>query len=235
MSTKFAISVWGDPLKWSEVTYIIDGTEYLKEKSSTFVIGEHFGARILAFAPATLVDACGNGHALEEQEKIVHDYVKNPFKETDFEIIVAPALGTFKIGEKIVSFKGKPDLFKIFAFYRLFQILDTVEDDLEIFVDLTYGPNYMVLANYESIKLVVSLYCALRDKKGKVTVMNTDPFSWESRNLPIRINVADTLNFDRENGVAYISDELKRKFDINKFKWQKLFENNNGSRVDTNE
>jgi CRISPR-associated protein Csx1 len=236
MASRMAISVWGDPERWREVSYEIDGKIYDNQRNSTHVIGKHFDAAISVFIPISIVDACGMGRPPEDQVKMAYQHVKQYFPSEDFEIMIAPSVGIFKIGENVINFKGKLDLFKIFSFYKLFKIFDKIDDNLEIYADLTYGINYMTMANYEAIKLAFSLYCALRDKKGKIVAMNSDPFTAGNKPVSIKINVVETLNFDREIGVDYIAGELRRKFDINKFKWSKITGNDNDkTNVDTNE
>ena len=236
MASKMVISVWGDPERWREVSYEIDGKIYNNQKNSTHVIGEHFDARISVFIPMSIVDAYGMGKQPEEQVKMAYDHVKKYFPTEDFEITVSPSVGIFKIGENAVNFKGKPDLFKIFTFYKLFRMFDKMDDDLEIYADLTYGINYMTMANYDAIKLAFSLYCALKDKKGKIVAMNSDPFTAGNTTIPIKINVIETLNFDRGIGVDYIAGELRRKFVVNKFKWSRITGNKNGKEeIDTHE
>ncbi len=230
------ISVWGDPERWREVSYEIDGRIYDNQRNSTHVIGKHFNAAISVFIPISIVDACGMGKPKEDQVKMAYQHVKQYFPNEDFEITVAPSVGIFKIGENIVNFKGKLDLFKIFTFYKILKMFEKMDDDLEIYADLTYGINYMTMANYDAVKLAFSLYCVLRDKKGKIVAMNSDPFTAGNRPASIKINVVETLNFDREIGVDYIAGELRRKFDINKFKWSKITGNNDDkTNVDTNE
>ena len=235
MTYRLVISVWGDPQKWKKVPYKINDHTYGDRNNSTQVIGDHFGANLLVIIPVSLTDACGMGLGPDRQAEKSVEYIKQFYPNDKLEIIAAPSVGTFRIGSNIVNFNGNLDLFKVYSFYKLLGTFEGIKEDLELYADLTYGINYMSMANYEAIKLAVSLYCTLYDKKAKITAMNSDPFTASIGADPIRINTIEKLSFDREIGINYITGELRSKFDKNRFEWSRITGKRDTPWVDTNE
>lgn len=234
MSVRLVISVWGDP-KRQEVSYKINDHIHTGRYNSTQVIGDQFDARLTVFIPISLIDACGMGLGPDLQAAKTVEYIKQFYPDKNLEVIPAPSVGTFKIDNRVINFKGNLGIFKVYSFYKILGIFEGIKEDLELYVDLTYGINYMSMANYDAIKLAASLYCALYDKKTNITAMNSDPFTANTGTTPIRINTIEKLNFDREIGINYITGELRGKFDKNRFKWSRIAGKKDTTMVDTND
>ena len=141
MKTSLVISVWGDPDRWHEMPYIIEGKIYSKtykgKNNSTFVIRDHFNAKATAIVPASLVNPCSKGIPTSKFSEQVRKNVENFLPDDSFDVIVAPVVGTFSIDRKNVSFKGKMDLFKVFVFWNLLKIFEKNGGDLNLYLDIT--------------------------------------------------------------------------------------------------
>ena len=233
MKTSLVISVWGDPNRWHEMPYTIEGKTYKGKNNSTLVIRDHFNAKATVIAPASLVNPCSKGIPTSKFSEQVRKYVENFFPDDSFDVIVAPTVGTFSIDGGSVSFKGKVDLFKVFVFWNLLKIFAKNGEDLNLYLDITYGLNYMTVENFEAVKLAVALYCVLQDKNVTLVVANSDPVSVVDRDTLVGINFVEKLNFNRQSGTEYIYGELQRRYDKNKFMWSKLTGNGLNIEVDT--
>lgn len=109
---------------------------------------------------------------------------------------VAPGVGRFKSQHynKTLIFKTKQgtrqmDLYFNYIYYKTLELLKSLDNNIEIHLDLTHGINYMPLLTHQAIKLASQTFAASSGKNVKVHVYNSDPFTLREDNPSIILNI----------------------------------------------
>ncbi len=184
---KILIAPWGKP-DWDEVSYIYDKEE-IKAKSSLVLLQKKISAdKAIIIGLDTLASSGKNyDEIMDEASKGIESRAEE-FGIKDYEIIIAPGVGTFPNG----TFSGCMLDYYNFLFYRFAEIfVERFAEIEEVHLDLTHGINFMPVLTYRSLREIVEIINIF--KKIRFVVYNADPYTkGVSKRLHLNI-VEDTV------------------------------------------
>lgn len=176
---KVLIAPWGNPTRWKEVTYSLEGNN-LKSKTSLALLQETVNPdKVIIIGLDTLAE--GGLDYLSVKEN-----AKEPIKSSvnfnqDLSVLVAPGIGVFKNG----AFIGEAlDYYYYILTAISLELLELFDDSIEIHLDLTHGLNYSTVLTYKAVKDISEVFSVFGDVKFKA--YNADPFG-STDNLKINI------------------------------------------------
>jgi CRISPR-associated protein Csx1 len=167
---KILIEIWGNFEKWKEVNYYY-GNENIKDSKTTFPLLFQCinPSSVFVIVSDTLIDNYDEeyenySHIIDQvtiETKSFIDDINKKFNTNlnDYNIIVAPGIGRF---EKI-EVKGNPHNFYAFIYTKLSCfITEQLEEifsneEIEVYLDITHGINYMTMMSYRAVKDILSI------------------------------------------------------------------------------
>lgn len=170
---KFLIASWGNPKNWKEVIYKFMGRS-LKSKTSLKVLQEVLNPdETIILVLDTLAEEGRNYKEVKENVKSKMESYIDEFEIFDPEIIISPGIGIFEEG----SFFGSALDYYYYSLYEIskkfLESLESGDEDIKIFLDLTHGLNYTVILTYRMIKELAGILSIF--KNVEFSAYNADP------------------------------------------------------------
>jgi CRISPR-associated protein Csx1 len=187
---KLLLAPWGDPRRWTEVTYRLGG-KVREGRTSLGLLEEEIGPdQVLIIVGDTLGEGPTYGDVKESARVCVRERIKDFGLDPDrIRISVLPATGQFP-GRR---FKGDP---KDFYHTLLKELSETLlnlsgDGDVEVHLDITHGINYMPVLTYRAVRDLLGLLAAFR--RVKLRVYNADPFVGGAADTVLDVNVIEDI------------------------------------------
>ncbi|MDK2886811.1 MAG: CRISPR-associated protein Csx1 [Thermosipho sp. (in: thermotogales)] len=192
-------------------------------ESSIKLLSEHYNVdKVVIFVPDTLITTCKISEipgSYSEINRILSNCYKERVKEVlkinDFELVVVPGIGTYKLNENQVTFKGEiKDLYN-YTLYMLYKILGNKEfldnENLEFIFDISLGLNYQQNIIYNVLIDLLRLLSYL--KKTRIIIANSEPVIGNLKKEILNVHIID----DRKifQGFHLYKIEKKKIIDVN--------------------
>jgi len=205
---KLLIEIWGNYHAWKEVTYTYNDStitstttiplllQTIKPDKSLIIVADTLlEYEIANNTLATELNNTTNWYrdAIKAVEHSTKQFIINALDNTKtkastdtISVLVTPAVGTFNK----TKFIGNPNNFFSYLYYIMAKAAVTIahnsnDKELEIYVDITHGMNYMTMITYRTIKDICSILAYFFDIT--FVVLNSDPFVG-SDNIHLNIN-----------------------------------------------
>lgn len=190
------ISPWGDPRNWNMADYHpvndrgeTDLATKIQDRNSTLAEASYLSSlghdvKVLSVSSSTLYPYTGADTTdYSTLKSKVKDFIKG-LVSGDYELEIAPGIGTFKNGSITYYFRGTPGAYQAAFFVHVLKRLIDYGPDM-IALDTTHGINYMVTASMRSVEAALSVYSLERALKGvddpvSFIQINSDPVTRET-------------------------------------------------------
>ena len=231
----FIIAAWGNPKNWEFAEYEWR-SKSIRTRSSTSALfsGLEDNAQVLIICGLSLMTELSGlpeevaGKTYKSISSDISSNIKgwvtwgrdnmekDDLSERMFDsarIAVAPNKGTFaKDGAALLTLDIATDIFGSYVFFQIVKFLEENDNpsqgDVDVYLDLTHGINYMSTITYDMSILASAFYSSLTGKKVHVEVLNSDPFQHAVKGQEsapkLNINHIGSLDFDRKLGIDHI-------------------------------
>ncbi len=210
---KILVATWGNPwlryppesdqdYRWRKVKYCIEveeGMQCEESESRTtlpLLVDRYRFDKVVIVVQDTVVDSVADSYAKlrKRVEEMYREFLKEVGLDgTNLDIVVAPGVGRYatlsRMNRVPLVFQGSLTDFYMFVLAEVSKILaDAVEgkDELEVFVDLSHGLNYMPTLTYRAVKELASL-AAWGLEKVVFRVLNSEPYVEGVKELHIHL------------------------------------------------
>ena len=188
---RILITTWGSPFGWSRVRYHYEGSE--RESYDTLpllkdVLDPHDTIVIVLDTLANWRGSDGEppieeknfsnySEVKEDIENRINYFIENKLEMNPREIklIIAPGVGNFSN----LRVSGNMMDYYYFVTYELARLLPN--EDMEVYLDLTHGMNFMPVLTYRALSSLLSLASYVRSVRLKV--LNSEPYQSEVEKL----------------------------------------------------
>lgn len=197
---KILFEVWGNYKNWREVNYIFNGKKQRSYTTLPLLNQELKPDKLFVIVSDTLINNFWQtSHSdqkeycdyLKEIKKDIISFSKDILKEDD--IIIVPGVGKFDKAE----FNGNPNNFFYIVYYeiskRIISYLNNQNElsNIEVYLDITHGINYMTVMTYRAIKDIFSIISFFYSKV-KYVVLNSDPVVG-TENIEVNVNEIENI------------------------------------------
>jgi len=203
---KLLITTWGEPYFWKEVSYHFEDREdkncstlnllkrVLKPDKVILVVNDTLVGKSKQVNPNCKKERKFNlplefeGKNYTDIVNFVNNYIRKTLEafETSADYVwILPSVGYFT---NAVANGELSDL-RYFLFVEFFKLFDQLLDDeeVEIYLDITHGQNFLPTFTYEVLKTVLEIL-AFFVKEIKLTVLNSDPFIFQANPPSLEIH-----------------------------------------------
>jgi len=196
------VSTWGCPwldpsdrgkgYRWGEVEYVFGGRR-LKARSTLPLIVEVLEpSRVVVVVLDTVAhgEHADYGGVVSQVEGMYKEFLGELGVDLSVELVVAPGIGDYPNG----VFRGSMRDFYYYVLYRLAEALRGLDGDVDLYLDLSHGINFMPVLVYRAVRELAGLM-ALR-RKVRLAVFNAEPYVRGVRQL--RIHVVEDVEVSAE-------------------------------------
>lgn len=175
MMTKILVAPLGDPSKYEEVEYRLNGQSKKGALSPAIIESDKTPDKALFIVGDTLAASYGikEGDYKSIVQKIkerVSSFLDKQLDNHKYEIIVAPAV----ITSGNYSFTGSMlDYYYYILYHLASNLLDSNYESIDMHVDVTHGVNYMSILCYRAVIDILEWLALFYDVN--ITVYNSDP------------------------------------------------------------
>lgn len=220
------ISIYGDPSNWHKVNYNINNNSYSSITSSSAICKEYKIKESIILIPDTLypyIFKPENTSFTEYSERIKEEFRKHIFQKIEAEsdqitksficqseLVVFPSLGTFSHNSGLYAFKN--DIWVLY--YHIYRSLLTKFKEIDnfdtIYVDLTYGINFLEFIFSKSLKYALYSLSVHKRKDYFINYLNSDPFNIKVKSLNIENIGTDSIY--HKNSLPTLANEFLSEY-----------------------
>ena len=195
---KILLAPWGDPTRWSEISYSMDG-ERIKSISTLSILSKKYD-KVIILAMDSLIDIRPDkrsylydeymGTIAKIQEsgikgygelvESVHNFIKLSLKKIGIEngeIVVLPSFGSPGGGFR---FEGSPEDYVSVGLWKIEKIIENAGEDIEeVSIDLTNGMNFITALTTNICNMVTDIELMRNSRHIEIITeyFNSDPYS----------------------------------------------------------
>ena len=195
---KILLAPWGDPTRWSEISYSMDGKK-IKSISTLSILSKKYD-KVIILAMDSLIDIRPDKRSylydeyMETIAKIqesgikgygelvesVHNFIKLSLKKIGIgnsEIVVLPSFGSPGGGFR---FEGSPEDYVSVGLWKIEKIIENAGEDIEeVSIDLTNGMNFITALTTNICNMVTDIELMRNSSHIKIITeyFNSDPYS----------------------------------------------------------
>jgi CRISPR-associated protein Csx1 len=207
---KILFEIWGNYEDWKEVNYVYNEASNKNKTTLPLLYQEIKPDKFFIITSDTLINNLAKSSFRSPEESLDYKFLIEKVKEgvLNFademglkikkeDVMVIPGVGSFPNSE----FKGNPNNFFYFLYYKIVKTIDELSDDLdanskiEVYLDITHGINYTTVMTYRALKDIFSLIAFFYKDKVKFIALNSDPVVGIINNT-INININEIENID---------------------------------------
>lgn len=220
---KILFEVWGNYKNWRKVNYFFNEKNKESETSLPVLYEDIKPEKVFIILSDTLIDNfVSNSKDIEYIDFIdkikedVLNFVNNGILQKE-NLLVIPGIGSFEKSE----FMGNPNNFFYLLYYEVVKKINELLEEstennknlneIEVFLDITHGINYMTVMTYRALKDIFSIISFFY--KVKFTVLNSDPVVGSNVN-EVNINQIENINLVPQfNFYKFNNTRLLRPFE----------------------
>ena len=195
---KILLAPWGDPTRWSEISYSMDGKK-IKSISTLSILSKKYD-KVIILAMDSLIDIRPDKRSylydeyMETIAKIqesgikgygelvesVHNFIKLSLKKIGIgnsEIVVLPSFGSPGGGFR---FEGSPEDYVSVGLWKIEKIIENTGEDIEeVSIDLTNGMNFITALTTNICNMVTDIELMRNSRHIEIITeyFNSDPYS----------------------------------------------------------
>ncbi len=197
---KILFAIWGNPAAWKAIKYKYEDFEITSNSSLKILIEKIKPTKTIVIGSDTLISSeelkCLENYE-QLKQKVINKY-NNYFDKWELKIdslILGYGKGKFRDKSDNILFDGNARDFYHIVNYEIMKVLDNLieenkESDIEIYLDITHGINFMTVLTYKIINEFAQILAYFYNVK--LEVLNADPY-FDGIDSELSINVISSL------------------------------------------